>query len=217
MLYRQILSMEIHYPMGLSDELTDLMQKMLCRDPYRRITIEEIKQHPWFPTEEYATVQQAVKMWSHDSVLSAQNDKETIALMASDGIAFPGITDDENSDLSVLYNVYNCQIRCGQVNRILRDAPSGDQVLKLRNSMPILRPARIGQGNRRECCSQVPDQKRAIPQLRRFDERCLPHVAVQRKLRRPSGGPQRDCGVLPPILQLDRIPNLADASGCMGQ
>jgi serine/threonine protein kinase len=47
---RQIISYELHYPMSFTEDLIDLLQRMLCRDPAQRITVEGIKDHPYFPS-----------------------------------------------------------------------------------------------------------------------------------------------------------------------
>lgn len=39
---------EPFYPRFISAELKDLLQKMLCKQPDKRITISEIRKHPWF-------------------------------------------------------------------------------------------------------------------------------------------------------------------------
>jgi serine/threonine protein kinase len=47
-LHRQIISGQIHYPITLSDDFIDLLQRMLCCDPSNGVTIEQIKARPWF-------------------------------------------------------------------------------------------------------------------------------------------------------------------------
>jgi len=32
----------------MSAECQDLVSQMLCKDPTQRITLEEVKRHPWF-------------------------------------------------------------------------------------------------------------------------------------------------------------------------
>lgn len=49
-----IRSKEIEYPETFSDDLKDLLRKMLNRDPTQRISIKEVIEHKWFqePEEE---------------------------------------------------------------------------------------------------------------------------------------------------------------------
>lgn len=46
-----ILKMDPSYPTTFSPQLKDLLEKMLTKDPLRRITIDGIKQHPFFTQE----------------------------------------------------------------------------------------------------------------------------------------------------------------------
>ena len=47
-LFLKILQCKINYPKDLSDEATDLLKKILVPDPKKRITISEIKKHPFY-------------------------------------------------------------------------------------------------------------------------------------------------------------------------
>lgn len=46
-LYEAIKNEDPEYPGHLSDDLKDLLGKMLAKDPNQRITVPEIRQHPW--------------------------------------------------------------------------------------------------------------------------------------------------------------------------
>ena len=46
-LYHDIQTKEPDYPQTLDPSLTDLLRKMLDKDPIKRITIEQIRLHPW--------------------------------------------------------------------------------------------------------------------------------------------------------------------------
>jgi serine/threonine protein kinase len=52
-LLQKIVYYEVRYPKFLSPQLVDLLQKMMCKDPERRITLDGIKSHPWFSQTEY--------------------------------------------------------------------------------------------------------------------------------------------------------------------
>ena len=47
-LFKKVLHEPLVIPDGISPELADLLQKMMEKDPADRITIEKIKEHPWF-------------------------------------------------------------------------------------------------------------------------------------------------------------------------
>lgn len=53
---QKIIYADPHYPSYLSQSLKDLLKKMLIKDPEHRITIEKIKEHPWFSQFEYKTM-----------------------------------------------------------------------------------------------------------------------------------------------------------------
>ena len=55
---QMILYTDPHYPPFLSVTAVDLLRKMLCKNPENRITLDKIKEHPWFSTNEYMVVQQ---------------------------------------------------------------------------------------------------------------------------------------------------------------
>lgn len=46
-LYKKINNDPVVFADGISADLQDLIEKMLIRDPLYRITIHQIKQHPW--------------------------------------------------------------------------------------------------------------------------------------------------------------------------
>ena len=44
------------YPPSISPALADLLQKLLTKDPLLRITLDKIKEHPWFSKLEYDAI-----------------------------------------------------------------------------------------------------------------------------------------------------------------
>lgn len=44
---------EVNFPLDLTSDLIDLLSRMLDKNHERRITLEEIRAHPWFNLEEY--------------------------------------------------------------------------------------------------------------------------------------------------------------------
>ncbi|OHT02770.1 CAMK family protein kinase [Tritrichomonas foetus] len=45
--YKKIMLVEPYYPTYLSNELIDLLKKLLQKDPSKRITLREMRRHPW--------------------------------------------------------------------------------------------------------------------------------------------------------------------------
>jgi tRNA A-37 threonylcarbamoyl transferase component Bud32 len=55
-LLRKIVTQEVPYPSYLSRPLSDLLQRMLTKNPEMRITLDEIKNHEWFSQSQYAAL-----------------------------------------------------------------------------------------------------------------------------------------------------------------
>ena len=47
-LYRKIMKGEFSIPSSVSNQANDLLKRILCTDPEKRFSIEQIKAHPWF-------------------------------------------------------------------------------------------------------------------------------------------------------------------------
>jgi serine/threonine protein kinase len=61
-LLQKIVYTEAKYPQFLTPQLVDLLQKMICKDPERRITLDGIKSHPWFSASEYQALLDQTKL-----------------------------------------------------------------------------------------------------------------------------------------------------------
>lgn len=51
-MYENIKTQPVNYPQNIDNDLKDLFQKLLMKDPEKRITIPKIKIHPWIVKEE---------------------------------------------------------------------------------------------------------------------------------------------------------------------
>ena len=58
----QIISAKLYLPSYLSPALCDLLEKMLTKDPNQRITLDKIKQHPWFSKIDYLSIEEYRKV-----------------------------------------------------------------------------------------------------------------------------------------------------------
>jgi serine/threonine protein kinase len=103
-LCRQIISKRIHYPLTLSDDLIDLLKRMLCRNPNERITIEDIKHHRWFPIEQYSMIVESIQ--SMNEVDKHEIDEGVVKVMKSNGLDCTGLWEsleaDEENEMTVL-------------------------------------------------------------------------------------------------------------------
>eukprot|EP00210_Caulerpa_lentillifera_P005815 g5561.t1 len=68
---------EYRIPEGLSNEVKDLLKRILCPDPMKRITIDEIKQHPWITNQTVVplTDNKVMSLLTQNPVLETANDK----------------------------------------------------------------------------------------------------------------------------------------------
>jgi serine/threonine protein kinase len=147
-LCRQIVAKPIVYPTSMSEGLRDLLKQMLCRNPSSRITIDQIKSHPWFPTEQFASVMEAVLHLTEERL---EIDEAVIATMASNGLKCTTLRTDleagELNEMTVLYEVYVRQKQAEKMNYVLRMSALVNLVAHEQKSLPAMQmerpPARI--------------------------------------------------------------------------
>jgi serine/threonine protein kinase len=132
--------------MRLSDDLIHLLKRMLCRDPAERITIDEIKRHPWFPSEQYALLVEASKsmMQFEDDNSVDELDDEILSELNSNGLDCTGLPEalaaGEGNEMTVLYNVILRQKQAERMNCILRMPILTQSSSQDRNSLPARTP-----------------------------------------------------------------------------
>jgi serine/threonine protein kinase len=151
-LCRQIVAKPIVYPPSLSEDLRDLLKQMLCRNPSSRITIDQIKQHPWFPTEQYAAVMEASRAMLHNGEERLEIDEAVVATMASNGLDCTTLRQDleagEKNEMTVLYDVYVRQKQAEKMNHVLRMSALTNPVVHENKSLPPMKPQQPQEG----CC-----------------------------------------------------------------
>lgn len=107
-LLQKIVYTEVRYPSFFSPQLTDLLQKLMCKDPERRITLEMIKNHPWFSQAEYAVLLEASNFELRGT--DAAIDREVIDAITGLGIdchdLSSSILKGEFNDLTALYRIF---------------------------------------------------------------------------------------------------------------
>jgi serine/threonine protein kinase len=150
-LCRQIISCEVHYPMSLGDDLADLLHRMLCRDPAERITIEQIKEHPFFPTEHYAAIVESAKaIMGYDFEAEPdvgafrQLDEDVVFALRGCGIdcshLAAAVRGGEKDDTAILYNIFLRQEHSEKMNRVLKSSYGLRLGSTAHGSSPALRP-----------------------------------------------------------------------------
>ena len=78
-LSQRILYADPVFPVGVSAEAVDLTKRMLCKDPAQRITIDEIKEHPWFDRAQYDKIQ-AIVARRESKEAKVQSDIERLGM-----------------------------------------------------------------------------------------------------------------------------------------
>ncbi|CEP02566.1 hypothetical protein PBRA_009150 [Plasmodiophora brassicae] len=71
-LFKKILNLEFTYPDYFSEELRDLIGRMLTPDPESRATISEVKSHPWYMMELSDLADASTRQVSEDAVKQAR-------------------------------------------------------------------------------------------------------------------------------------------------
>jgi serine/threonine protein kinase len=111
-LLQKLVYTEVRYPSFFTPQLTDLLQKMLCKDPERRITLEMIRNHPWFSQAEYTVLLERSNFESRaDGTTSeAVINRDVIDQITALGIdchELPGsLLKGEFTELTALYRIY---------------------------------------------------------------------------------------------------------------
>lgn len=97
-LFRMILLGEPEYPEDISEELTDLLQKLLDKCPDTRINFNGIRNHPWIKgyDEEITIVrgQTSYQSFSYSKSINMLLDHETLMTMEDLGIDTENLVDD---------------------------------------------------------------------------------------------------------------------------
>jgi serine/threonine protein kinase len=108
-LLQRIISGEITYPSDFSLSFVDLLRKMTWKEPSSRITIDEIKAHPWFSQAEYVNI-----VIQNDEVQRARSgeagiDKSVVNTMTEMGVdcrgLVQGLLGNEFTDTTALYRI----------------------------------------------------------------------------------------------------------------
>jgi serine/threonine protein kinase len=157
-LLQKIVYTETHFPAFMTPQLIDLLQKMLCKDPERRITLAMIKCHPWFSQTEYLALldemHQGAKWDGQDP--EAAIHKEIIDEMTALGIdcreLHHSLLVGDFTELTALYRIIlreqtvekmkGIMLRVNQVSALRKlPMPIGRQATTSSRQVPAARPA----------------------------------------------------------------------------
>jgi serine/threonine protein kinase len=210
-LFRNITGKTVLYPSDLSPELIDLMSKMLCRNPRTRLTIDQIKVHPWFPREQYFRVTNTIAATpSLSSGPPRRVEPDVIRLMVANGLDCHSLTEElqtgEENEMTVLYGVYLRQLQCQWMHYVLQISKNTRMGCKDYVSMPIIElplpgiplPNPKSHGAIRAPRLTVPGDQESGREV----------AAWQRKLRRPEILPPRRKFPIQRVPLVERTPTM---------
>jgi serine/threonine protein kinase len=109
-LLQKIVYTEVKYPAFMSPQLVDLLQKMICKDPERRISLDMIKNHPWFSQSEYNALLGESKIDAKRDGQDPVIEKEIIDKMTQLGIdcheLHHSLLVGDFTELTALYRIF---------------------------------------------------------------------------------------------------------------
>jgi serine/threonine protein kinase len=118
-------------PGFISPSLADLLKKMLCKSPQNRITLDQIKQHPWFPNGDFVDMSRFIQSFAHFAATeSEQNiDGEIVDSMASLGILAPNLRQHllckKHTDFTAAYRLLRKEKIVDQMVQVTHGAKNG--------------------------------------------------------------------------------------------
>lgn len=135
-LLQKIAFKEPVYPSSFSLQLKDLLRKILSKDPERRLTIDQIKQHPWFSQYEYSNIMNmdfgVSRSWRVRRSSTAEDivDREIVQQMMSLGIDTSKLTNallcEETNSYTAIYRMLRkakITSQMGEIGRHLQKLP----------------------------------------------------------------------------------------------
>jgi serine/threonine protein kinase len=204
----QIETKSIYYPSYLPCEMIDLLSKMLCRDPERRITIEQIKSHPWFIVDKYMSMIHALNLVNE---LGFDRINTTVIQnMIADGLdcsqLYEYLETGEENDMTILYKIYLRQEQNKWMKLILDESTIWQSLVRERKSLPVIRCSNIITRTRlwnsvKQTCPRVENETESSDQKKTTDS-----ILTTRRLFRPEVISIRSRIPQSPIFRFDKIP-----------
>jgi serine/threonine protein kinase len=152
-LLQKVVYTEVNYPPFLSPQLIDLLDKMICKEPENRITIDGVKNHPWFSQTEYmALLQEAGHgIWDQDEGEPAI-DPEIIGAMTALGLdcrrLHESLLTEDLPDMTALYRILRREKLVESNKDLLTKVPTVAMTLKPVRALPgVFRPSGQAQSN----------------------------------------------------------------------
>ena len=120
MLYHKILSCDYVQPSFLSQNLKDLLRKILCRNPNKRLNITEIKKHKWFENQ-YDTQNKKFIVVENDNNAKHKINRPVLKYAANKCNIHPGalmkmLKDYDHNKFSTVYFLLEKKFQRGELH-----------------------------------------------------------------------------------------------------
>jgi serine/threonine protein kinase len=137
-LLRKIVTAEIVYPAFLSPALTDLLKRMLTKNPDLRLTLAEIKEHDWFSQTQYEAL---FAMHLGERSTETIVDLELLDQMAEFGIETSSLKQQlflgAFTELTAMYRMLRRQRLTDKMRDVVARLLNGGRRLSAARSMPV--------------------------------------------------------------------------------
>ena len=106
-LYKKIMRGEYTIPAFVSNGATDLIKRILCTDPERRFTIEQIKSHPWFQLYKgYVNIPKGLIIGYHIIPIDLVVIENVISLGFEREVIEQSISSNRHNKITTLYSLF---------------------------------------------------------------------------------------------------------------
>lgn len=144
-LAQKILYMDADYPKEMSTELIDLLNKMLTRNPNQRITIKDIKVHPWVTQNSGTILKDLDEMVQKSRAIALKR-------LAPFNVTEESLEDENNVHEISMFRITYKDILTGMLDdsrAIIKSAPMLPHVRMYYQNTPVLyKPAKKTSGSK---------------------------------------------------------------------
>lgn len=163
-LFNQILKEDIKFNRNISDTLKDLINKMLNKNQYARISLEQIKEHPWFSMNMYQTAINYL-----DCLEENQNDQAVRAELDSYQIdtscLMTKIYNEQSDSSTIAYKLLKKEYINKDLRCVFRNRASRTSRFSAEYAGSNLQQQRVKLSTANKPRSQVFDSKNPFPEL----------------------------------------------------
>lgn len=219
-LLQKIVYTEVFYPSFLSVQLKDLLQKMICKNPDERITIEKIKEHPWFSQSEYsALLDDSVfdEMRKGNTEIDTTIIQKMNELNADSKLLSQSLLRGDSNETTVLYRI----LRRQKITEMMKDIKHkknnafGTKPIRLPTSpmvvkSPFPKPVMLAQKKPPNYLMRPGFQGNSPPapaQLANGPTNASPRVLIQQRVHPEGRRMSRPIAFKKPIMQNQAQPN----------